>query len=99
MLLLIGVLVASWAGWGASAGAQECPRSRQRLSLTIPTSIDPYNPVSAEGDLELPMPCNGKFVLRHVCTPAASLFNDQPFESGCINCRSQERRFMEERRQ
>jgi len=77
----------------------ECPRSRQKLALTTPEVEDPINPMPADGDLELPMPCGLRMVFRHVCVPAAGLFNDLAFETGCINCRSEERRFMEERRQ
>ena len=99
LLLLAGAVLLVGLHGVNVADAQECPRSRQKLSLTIPATADPYNPIPADGDLELPMPCNAKMILRHVCAPAASLFNDLPFESGCINCRSRERRFMEERRQ
>jgi len=99
LILTLACLLILTLGTMAFSQEPECPRSRQRLSSVTPEAQDPINPMPADGDLELPMPCGLRMVLRHVCVPAAGLFNDLAFESGCINCRSQERRFMEERRQ
>ncbi len=99
LCFVLGIAAALWGLMPAPAGSQECPRSRSRLPQTIPAPSEPFNPVPADGDLELPMPCGAKMVLRHVCVPAAGLLGDLPFEPGCINCGSSERRFMEERRQ
>ncbi|UCF89877.1 MAG: SUMF1/EgtB/PvdO family nonheme iron enzyme [Desulfobacterales bacterium] len=57
------------------------------------------NPNPDEGDLELPLPCDGKLVLRHVCVPAEGYFGDLPLELGCENCRNPSQSFMEAKRQ
>jgi len=44
------------------------------------------------------MPCGGVMILRHVCTPGASLFDDLRPEMGCRDCGRRDRRFMEGKR-
>jgi formylglycine-generating enzyme required for sulfatase activity len=57
-----------------------------------------YNPNPSEGDIELPMPCGVKLVLRHVCIPAEGFFGDLRLDLGCEECGRQGQGFMEGRR-
>ena len=41
-----------------------------------PWSVQKYNPVPAEGDLVLPMPCGGGMAFRRVNVPSGSIFDD-----------------------
>ena len=41
-----------------------------------PWSVQTYNPVPAEGDLILPMPCGGGMAFRRVNVPSGSIFDD-----------------------
>jgi hypothetical protein len=80
------------------ASAQECPSPQtKRLSLT-PIVKDMVNPTPSDYDFELPMPCGGKMVLRHVCVPANSYLGDEQLNLGCENCGRPEQGFMEAKR-
>lgn len=57
------------------------------------------NPNPSAGDFELPMPCGGKIVLRHVCIPVRSLLDDVELTLGCDECRRQDEGYMEAERQ
>jgi hypothetical protein len=56
------------------------------------------NPNPAEQDFELPMPCGGKLILRHVCIPVKSFLDDFQLNLGCDDCRRQDEGFMEAKR-
>lgn len=80
------------------APAQECPSPQtKRLSLT-PIVRDMVNPTPSDHDFELPMPCGGKMVLRHVCVPAKDFLSDQQLNLGCENCGRPDQGFMESKR-
>ena len=78
--------------------AQECPSlDNKRLSLT-PIIRDMVNPTPSRGDIELPMPCGGKMILRPVCIPAADFLSDRQLRLGCENCGRPDQGFMESKR-
>ena len=78
--------------------AQECPSlDNKRLSLT-PIIRDMVNPTPSQGDIELPMPCGGKMILRPVCIPASDLLSDRQLRLGCENCGRPDQGFMESKR-
>jgi hypothetical protein len=80
------------------ASAQECPAPEtKRLSLT-PIVRDMVNPTPSDHDFELPMPCGGKMVLRHVCVPAKDFLSDRQLNLGCENCGRPDQGFMEAKR-
>jgi hypothetical protein len=80
------------------APAQECPSPQtKRLSLT-PIIRDMVNPTPSDNDFELPMPCGGKMVLRHVCVPAKYYLSDKQLNLGCENCGRPDQGFMEAKR-
>ena len=85
--------------WSAGAAtAQECPSpNTKRLSQT-PIIRDMVNPTPIEGDLELPMPCGGKMIVRPVCVPAAYYLTDKQLYLGCENCGRPDQGFMEGKR-
>jgi len=56
--------------------AQDCPSRPEVLASTLPGIDDILNPNPSAADLELPMPCGGKLILRHVCVPADGFFGD-----------------------
>ncbi|UCD79341.1 MAG: SUMF1/EgtB/PvdO family nonheme iron enzyme [Desulfobacterales bacterium] len=75
--------------------AQECPAPEtKRLSLT-PIIRDMVNPTPSESDFELPMPCGGKLILRHVCVPAEQYLGDAQLNLGCVNCGRPDQGFMD----
>jgi hypothetical protein len=75
--------------------AQECPAPEtKRLSLT-PIIRDMVNPTPSERDFELPMPCGGKMILRHVCVPAEDYLADEQLNLGCVNCGRPDQGFMD----
>ena len=93
--LMVALIVAFLYG---IAPAQECPSPQtKRLSLT-PIVKDMVNPTPSDYDFELPMPCGGKMVLRHVCVPANSYLGDEQLNLGCENCGRPEQGFMEAKR-
>ena len=78
-----------------TALAQECPAPEtKRLSLT-PIIRDMVNPTPSDSDFELPMPCGGKMILRHVCVPAKNYLSDEQLNLGCVNCGRPDQGFME----
>jgi len=78
-----------------SASAQECPAPEtKRLSLT-PIIRDMVNPTPSDADFELPMPCGGKMILRHVCVPAKNYLSDEQLNLGCVNCGRPDQGFMD----
>jgi len=78
-----------------SARAQECPEPEtKRLSLT-PIIRDMVNPTPSDKDFELPMPCGGKLILRHVCVPAKNYLSDEQLNLGCENCGRPDQGFMD----
>jgi hypothetical protein len=78
--------------------AQECPAEKRRLARLLPELQDMNNPNPSEFDVELPMPCGGKLVLRHVCIPAEGFFGDLRLDLGCVDCGRGNQGFMEGRR-
>lgn len=91
----IGTVVALTGG---PAGAQDCPSYAYKRSSQTPIVKDMVNPSPSEKDFELPMPCGGKLILRHVCFPAKSFFDDFRLNLGCEDCRRQDEGFMEAKR-
>jgi formylglycine-generating enzyme required for sulfatase activity len=83
---------------GEFAMAQDCPSKKFKRSSQTPIVKDMVNPIPSEYDFELPMPCGGKLILRHVCTPAKSFLDDFQLNLGCENCRRQDEGYMEARR-
>jgi formylglycine-generating enzyme required for sulfatase activity len=83
---------------GDFAMAQDCPSKKFKRSSQTPIVKDMVNPIPSEYDFELPMPCGGKLILRHVCTPAKSLLDDFQLNLGCEDCRRQDEGYMEARR-
>ncbi len=97
LLFLAAVLIAGLAPLGSAptALAQECPAPEtKRLSLT-PIIRDMVNPTPSDSDFELPMPCGGKMILRHVCVPARNYLSDEQLSLGCVNCGRPDQGFME----
>jgi len=93
--LIMGLTLALFA---RTATAQECPSPQtKRLSLT-PIIRDMVNPTPSDNDFELPMPCGGKMVLRHVCVPAKFYLSDEQLNLGCENCGRPDQGFMEAKR-
>lgn len=77
--------------------AQHCPSEQGALASPNPVA-DAINPNPFEGDFQLPMPCGGKMILRHVCVPAEGYFADLPFDMGCKDCGRLKHSFMEGKR-
>jgi hypothetical protein len=78
--------------------AQECPAKKSGMSRLLPELQDTVNPNPLDGDIELPVPCGGKLVLRHVCVPAEGFFGDLRLDLGCVDCGRGNQGFMEGRR-
>lgn len=81
--------------WALPLHAQDCPSEKRALASTIPSFEDMVNPNSSAADIELPMPCDGKLILRHVCVPAEGYFGDVRLELGCKDCGRLDQSFME----
>jgi len=77
---------------------KECPTPKTGMSRLVPTLQNAINPNPSEADIELPMPCGGKLVLRHICVPAEGFFGDLRLDLGCVDCVRGTRGFMEGRR-
>jgi len=75
--------------------AQDCPSYKYKRSSQTPIVKDMVNPSPSENDFELPMPCGGKLILRHVCFPVKSFLDDFQLNLGCEDCRRQDEGFME----
>jgi len=78
--------------------AQDCPSPHSRRLSQTPIIKDMVNPNLSEGDFELPMPCGGKLIFRHVCIPAKHFFGDLQLNIGCENCGRPDQGFMEGKR-
>ena len=65
--------------------AQECPSPQTKRLSQTPIIKDMVNPNLSENDFELPMPCGGRLLLRHVCVPSMSYFDDLSLDFGCDN--------------
>ena len=83
---------------GEYAVAQDCPSKKYKRSTQTPIVRDMVNPIPSEYDFELPMPCGGRLILRHVCIPVKSFLDDFQLNLGCENCRRKDEGFMEARR-
>jgi len=92
--LVIGIALALVA---LPVPAKECPAPQRGMSRLVPTLQKAINPNHSEADIELPMPCGGKLVLRHVCIPAEGFFGDLRFDLGCVDCGRGRLGFMEGR--
>jgi hypothetical protein len=82
---------------GASP-SQERLAQQQRLSPRAPSLQAANDPNPLYDDFPLPMPCGGKLILRHVCVPSPSFFEDLPLNLGCDNCGRKNQGFMEGKR-
>jgi hypothetical protein len=80
---------------GRPGMAQECPSYKYKSTSQTPIIKDMVNPSPSENDFELPMPCGGKLILRHVCFPVKSFLDDFQAKLGCEDCRGQEEGYME----
>jgi len=78
--------------------AQECPAKKGGMARLVPSLQSVVNPNPSNGDIELPMPCGGTLVLRHVCVPAEGFFGDLQLSLGCVDCGRGDHGFMEGRR-
>jgi hypothetical protein len=94
-LFCVGTALALSAG---PARAQGCPSYAYKRSSQTPIVKDMVNPSPSENDFELPMPCGGKLILRHVCFAGKSFFDDVQLNLGCEDCRRQDESFMEAKR-
>jgi formylglycine-generating enzyme required for sulfatase activity/polyhydroxyalkanoate synthesis regulator phasin len=83
---------------GEFVAAQDCPSKKYKRSSQTPIVKDMVNPIPSEYDFELPMPCGGRLVLRHVCIPVESFLDDVQLNLGCENCRRKDQGFMEAKR-
>ena len=90
LITLISCLALAPSAWAAPA--------QDRLFTPVPKLSQMVNPKPLEADLELPMPCGGKLVLRHVCVPADGYFDDLWIDLGCEDCGRKYIGFMEGRR-
>jgi formylglycine-generating enzyme required for sulfatase activity len=75
--------------------AQECPPEKRAEATAVPVFEDMVNPNSSAEDIELPMPCDAKLILRHVCVPAEGYFGDARIDLGCKDCGRLDQSFME----
>lgn len=73
--LLTGLLILPCAGNAALKPAA-------KSSSSAPSVTDCYNPNPAPDDIELPMPCGLKMVLRPVAIPVSGFLGDKPFPMG-----------------
>ena len=80
---------------GRHGMALDCPSYKYKSSSQTPIVKDMVNPSPSENDFELPMPCGGKLILRHVCFKLKSFLDDFQLKLGCEDCRGQEVGFME----
>jgi len=80
---------------GRPVMAQDCPSYKYKRSSQTPIVKDMVNPSPSENDFELPMPCGGKLILRHVCFPVKSFLDDYQLNLGCEDCRRKDEGFME----
>lgn len=78
--------------------AQDCPSQKYKRSSQTPIVKDMVNPSPSDYDFELPMPCGGRIILRHVCIPVRSLLDDFQLSLGCEDCRRQDEGYMEAKR-
>lgn len=95
IILLIGLILAVSS---TRASSLDCPSHQYKRTSQTPIIKDMVNPFPSDDDFELPMPCGGKLILKHVCVPADSFFTDLEFDLGCEDCRRQDERFMEAKR-
>ena len=79
--------------------AQECPSPQTKRLSQTPIIKDMVNPNLSENDFELPMPCGGRLILRHVCVPSMSYFDDLSLDFGCDNCGRTDQGYMEGKRE
>lgn len=79
--------------------AQNCPSGQSALASAMPGLKDMVNPNPSEADIELPMPCGGKLILRHVCIPAEGYFGDLRLDLGCKDCGRLNQSYMEGKHQ
>ena len=93
--MLLAMVLALATG---SAVAEDCPAQQYKRSSQTPIIKDMVNPSPSENDFELPMPCGGKLILRHVCIPVNSFLDDYQVNLGCEDCRRQDEGFMEAKR-
>jgi formylglycine-generating enzyme required for sulfatase activity len=93
---LVTGLVLALSAWPVPA--QECSPRQRGMSRLVPTLKNANSPNPSEADIELPMPCKGKLVLRHICVPAEGFFGDLRLDLGCLNCGRGSYGFMEGRR-
>ena len=90
--LIIGLTLALSA---PTAPAQDCPSLHTKRLSQTPIIRDMVNPTPLEGDIELPMPCGGKMILRPVCVSAQYYLADQQLNLGCDNCGRPDQGFMD----
>jgi len=79
--------------WPAPANGR--PPQQRNISPPVPSLNEMVNPNPLKGDIELPMPCDGKLIIRHVCIPADGYFGDLEIDLGCKDCGRQNQGFME----
>ena len=78
-----------------TALSQEGGQSPLRLSPRSPSLEAAVDPNPLYDDFQLPMPCGGKMILRHVCVPSPGFFEDLPLNLGCDDCGRKSQGFME----
>lgn len=93
LFFCVNLMIFPWA-----ALAQERLPPKQRLSPRLPPLQAAINPKPLYDDFELPMPCGGKLILRHVCVPSPGFFEDLSLNLGCEDCGRPDQGFMEGKR-
>lgn len=75
--------------------SQESPSQQYTLFSNDDSLQDAFNPNPLKNDIELPMPCSGKMILRPVCVASSGFFEDLEFYQGCTDCGRWDQGFME----
>jgi hypothetical protein len=96
MILVTGLILFMSRG---ITSAQECPSPQTKRLSQTPIIKDMVNPNLSENDFELPMPCGGRLILRHVCVPSKSYFDDLSLDFGCDSCGRTDRGYMDGKRE
>lgn len=93
-MIMLAIVLAGGALIPVSADAALKPAGQAAADAGDPVAS--YNPKSADGDIELPMPGGLKMILRPVPVPVSGLLDDKRFEMG-LRTPGDERGFYEKR--
>lgn len=93
---LIVIIMFSWA---SPLGAEVCPPDQGSIPPRVPNIQYATNPNPMKGDIEIPMPCGAKLLLRPVCVPSDGYLGDAQIQLGCRDCGRRNQGFMETKRE